>query len=87
MKIGNWRISRPCYDKYWRCPGWAGPGWRYPEIDTCDSGSLSAVIDWYGHWTWKFHKCPKCDMIVLPYKAKYIDPESGGANLNTECSR
>lgn len=76
MKIGNFRISKPCYNKYWRCPGWAGPGWKSTKEGkkTCEGGSLARVIDFEGHWKWKFHKCPTCGMIVLPYMAKYITP-------------
>lgn len=72
------RISRPCYDKYWRCPGWAGPGWgnpRHGEDEECPSGSLSGVIDWDSPWwRWKIHRCPVCGMYVLPYWTHLLDP-------------
>ena len=32
------RISRPCYDKPYRCPGWAGGGMRYAKVDRCSNG-------------------------------------------------
>ena len=36
------RISRPCYDKPHRCPGWAGGGAKYPKgyESRCDNGSI-----------------------------------------------
>jgi len=69
------RISRPCYDKYWRCPGWAGGGGRFARVKRCESGSLGPVID-YGSrwWTWKIHQCPTCGVYVLPYHFQAIDP-------------
>lgn len=68
------RISRPCYDKYWRCPGWAGGGWKFPKVDTCPGGSLAKIIDYDGHWQWKFHQCRVCGVWVLPYYSKYLAP-------------
>lgn len=32
------RLSRPCYDKPHRCPGWAGGGWKSAKRDRCDGG-------------------------------------------------
>lgn len=70
------KISRPCWDKYHRCPGWAGPGWGNPRPGTdCPSGSLSGVIDYDSRWwRWRFHQCPKCAMVVLPYWSHVLDP-------------
>ncbi len=34
------RISRGCYDKYHRCPGWAGGGNKYAKVDRCNNGRL-----------------------------------------------
>lgn len=40
------RLSRPCYDKPHRCPGWAGGGNRFPsekgeaKYGSCNNGSI-----------------------------------------------
>jgi hypothetical protein len=69
------RISRPCYDKYWRCPGWAGGGTRYAEVVRCDGGSLTTVIDHESRWRiWRTYRCPQCGVYVLPYVIRYADP-------------
>ena len=69
------RISRPCYDKYHRCPGWAGGGLRYAKRKRCDGGSLGSVIDYDSRWwRWRVHRCPVCDVYVLPYNIRQIDP-------------
>lgn len=35
------RLSRPCYDKPHRCPGWAGGGWKSGnDKHPCNSGSI-----------------------------------------------
>ena len=67
------RVSRPCYDKYWRCPGWAGPGLRYAKRERCDSGSLARVINYGSRW-WKLkiHRCPKCGLWILPYFTQWL---------------
>lgn len=68
------RISRPCYDKMHRCPGWAGGGMRYAKRDRCDGGSLARVIDYDGRWwRWRTHVCPTCEVLVLPYVVRYVD--------------
>lgn len=69
------RISRPCYDKYNRCPGWAGGGWKHPKKDSryphCDDGSIK--VDYEDRfWMWKFWKCNKCDVVVLPWVTKFL---------------
>lgn len=69
------RISRPCYDKYHRCPGWAGGGWKYPKKNSrypeCDSGSIK--VDYEDRfWMWKFWKCNKCDVVVFPHHFEYF---------------
>lgn len=78
------RLSRPCYDKYHRCPGWAGGGNHFPKTDKhkCDG-----YVNWSwvpddsedgGHrpklFKWRFNKCNKCDVIVLPYMIRKVDP-------------
>lgn len=65
------RISRPCYDKYHRCPGWAGGGWKYGKKDLCKNGSIQ--VDYENKfWRFTFNTCNKCDVIVLPYIVKYL---------------
>lgn len=77
------RVSRQCYDKPHRCPGWAGGGWKYTPESICDS----SYVDWYGHqeadgtWVdkrfkkWRLNVCrDKCGTLVLPYATRYVDP-------------
>lgn len=66
------RISRPCYDKPHRCPGWAGGGMRYARRQRCP-GALLGVS--YGPgWRWRFHRCGTCGVIVLPSNVRWLDP-------------
>ena len=83
MKIGNVRVSRPCYDKYHRCPGWAGAGMRYNKRDWCEGGSLAPFGGAYykedgtlhgKHWRlWRVNRCPQCGTYVLPYHVRWLD--------------
>lgn len=68
------RISRPCYDKIRRCPGWAGGGMRFAKVDRCDNGMLDSAL--YGRrcWRWRLNRCPACGVLVLPYAIRWIDP-------------
>lgn len=69
------RISRPCYDKHHRCPGWAGGGMRHARRERCDGGSLARVIDYDSPWwKWRAHTCPVCGVLVLPVVIRYADP-------------
>jgi hypothetical protein len=71
------RISRPCYDKYHRCPGWIGGGMRWAKVDRCpDVGYITTYTEdrMKRLWKWRVHRCTKCDVIVLPYMIRYIDP-------------
>lgn len=34
------RLSRTCYDKSHRCPGWAGGGMHYAKTDRCIDGRV-----------------------------------------------
>lgn len=61
------RISRPCYDKYHRCPGWSGGGMKLAKVKRCKGGSLATVINYEGPWRWKWHQCPECKVWVMPY--------------------
>lgn len=67
------RLSRGCYDKYHRCPGWAGGGMRSAKVDRCEGGRIQIDFDdrW---WRWKFHHCGTCDVVVWPYHARWLDP-------------
>lgn len=70
---GRWKYSRPCYDKYHRCPGWAGGGWKYGENHMCDNGRIN--VDYEDRWwKWKTHRCRVCDVVVLPYMVRYTSP-------------
>lgn len=72
----RWNISRPCYDKPRRCPGWAGGGWWGARHSYCrDGGYLPIDYDdpW---WQWKTHTCPKCGVVVLPYKVRLLSPRT-----------
>lgn len=68
------RISRPCYDKYHRCPGWAGGGMRYAETNKCPNLGYVAVDYDERLWRWRLHRCNKCGVLVLPTNIRYIDP-------------
>lgn len=67
------RISRPCYDKFWRCPGWAGGGERYAKVQRCNGGSLPSGIFTKKFWRWRVSRCQKCGVTVLPYVIRYGD--------------
>lgn len=66
------RISRPCYDKYHRCPGWAGGGTKYAKITRCHGGSLTGCYE-RRLWKWRRNKCPACGVTVLPYMVRWLD--------------
>lgn len=66
------RLSRPCYDKFHRCPGWAGGGFKYPKVDKCTNGYIKYGKD-YTYRIWEFGHCSKCDVIVFPNHIRYID--------------
>lgn len=68
------KISRPCYDKYRRCPGWAGAGWKYNRRDWCHDGMASWEFFELPRWTWRWWRCIECGTLVLPYNARYLDP-------------
>ena len=73
---GRWKYSRPCYDKYHRCPGWAGGGWKYGKHKLCHGdGSGRVNVDYEDRWwRWKTHRCRQCDVVVLPYMIRYTSP-------------
>lgn len=64
------RLSRPCYDKPHRCPGWAGGGWKSSnDKHPCDNGSIRTRVpkgDLTPFWDelrypgtdkWRFGRC------------------------------
>lgn len=67
------RLSRPCYDKPWRCPGWAGGGMRYAKRDRCEGGRM---LGWnHGEQRWPhlwFHRCNTCDVVTLPFALRWV---------------
>jgi hypothetical protein len=77
-KPARFRISRPCYDKPHRCPGWAGGGVRYARFRRCDSGYISHLTGdehrMQRLWQWRVYRCPKCRVWVLPYMTRWLDP-------------
>ena len=78
------KLSRSCWDKPHRCPGWAGAGWKFPKQDYCDGGyitygmsketlaSLPADVK-YPRW-FHFGQCNKCTVRVLPYWTRKLFP-------------
>lgn len=66
------RLSRPCYDKFRRCPGWAGGGTKFAKKQRCSNGSILYDPD-KRLWKWRLHRCNTCDVIVLPYHIRWID--------------
>ena len=71
----RFRISRPCYDKYHRCPGWAGGGLRYAKVRRCDGGHLRYYNEKRLNrlWKWRLNRCPQCRVTVLPYHVRWLD--------------
>lgn len=71
----QFRISRPCYDKFHRCPGWAGGGMRYAKVRRCDSGYIRYFDEERTDrlWKWRLYRCQKCRVIVLPYMTRWLD--------------
>lgn len=68
------RLSRPCYDKAHRCPGWAGGGMRFASPARCAGGSLRDGRYYEGRlWRWRFNR-HDCGVLVLPYVVRWVDP-------------
>lgn len=67
------RVSRPCYDKMHRCPGWAGGGLLYAKVNRCP-GIGYVAVDYDAKW-WRFrtHRCDRCDVLVLPHAIRWLD--------------
>lgn len=80
---GWWKLSRPCYDKPNRCPGWAGGAMKFAKVDRCPSGYITFGMS-YDEYSdlemdfdgaemlryprpFAFGQCNRCDVIVLPF--------------------
>lgn len=72
-KPARFRVSRPCYDKYHRCPGRNGGGLRYAKVIRCKKGLLPYLTD-RKLGRWRVNRCPECRVWVLPYVIRYADP-------------
>jgi hypothetical protein len=79
------RLSRTCYDKSHRCPGWAGGGWKSARVDRCEGGYVTAHRPWTsgldedypghpGKHRWSFGHCNKCDVVTWPVALSWLDP-------------
>ena len=66
------RISRGCYDKYHRCPGSNGGGFKYAKVQHCIGGYINYNERKLGNW--RFSRCNKCDVLVLPKMSQWLDP-------------
>lgn len=67
------RLSRPCYDKPHRCPGWAGGGWKFPKKDRCVGGYIALHYE-RAHPHWRFGRCNRCDVVTTPFALRRLDP-------------
>jgi hypothetical protein len=86
----KFRLSRPCYDKPHRCPGWAGGGNRFPsekgeaKYGRCENGSIRTRMprggepgdDYPGIRKWHFGRCTnsQCKVVTWPWALRWIDP-------------
>lgn len=75
------RLSRCCYDKHHRCPGWAGGGTTGAKVELCQSGSIrvnkldeSGYPGHPGAFPWRFGHCTKCDVVTWPVVTRWLDP-------------
>ena len=68
------RLSRHCYDKPRRCPGWAGGGWTSARPSRCNNGFIDGAWDTnYWKQKWTFHRCNTCDVICWPIVVRWLD--------------
>ena len=85
------RLSRPCYDKMHRCPGWAGGGNRYARVQRCTDGRLVGAHDdtLYTKCLWwlRFNRCTACDVLVLPYAVRFLDPTNWRSEIRMQLMR
>jgi len=70
------RVSRGCYDKFHRCPGWNGGGSKFARVQRCDGGRIRTYDPVTGRsvrgWRWRFLRCDKCNVVVWPYVTRYL---------------
>lgn len=64
------RISRSCWDKPRRCPGWAGAGWNLQQKWYCRDGNIVFPLRWWG-----LGVCDECGVRVLPYWTRLLFPD------------
>lgn len=76
------RMSRMCYDKSHRCPGWAGGGMRYAKVSRCDNGHVRTRVPYEGlpgefevpyAQPWRFGYCDTCDVVTWPSVTRWLD--------------
>lgn len=65
------RLSRGCYDKFHRCPGWNGGGPHFAKRTRCQEVGYIQTYDRRA-WKWRFARCNQCDVIVWPYVTRYL---------------
>lgn len=66
------RLSRGCYDKFHRCPGWVGGGPRYPRGGSrCPAGHIQVDYE-AALWRFRFWPCDSCDVLVWPYATRWL---------------
>lgn len=84
------RLSRLCYDKAHRCPGWAGGGGRSAQRDRCENGrievrlpitpervleALEGGINAHpAAHPFRFGHCTECAVLTLPWATRNLDP-------------
>lgn len=79
------RLSRTCYDKAHRCPGWAGGGTKSAQTDKYHcNGYVTARRPWTGgdedypghpsEHSWSFGHCNQCDVVTWPVVTRLLDP-------------
>lgn len=74
------RLSRLCYDKAHRCPGWNGGGNHYPKgVSRCEGGRINLYDKRL--WRWRFHRCDTCNVVTWPYVTRYLDPTNWGTEI------
>ncbi len=97
----KWRLSRPCYDKPHRCPGWAGGGWKYARRDLCHGGSIRTrgmdigyedgrpVVygEYPGEDVWRFGHCTDCNVRTWPFALRRLDPTYWRALIQSQILR
>ncbi|GAB2734711.1 hypothetical protein GCM10027273_12030 [Nocardioides pakistanensis] len=90
------RISRPCYDKPHRCPGWAGGGMFSAKVDRCADGRVTVKPRWSevipvaeglfddhpGAHPLRFGHCAACGVTTWPWATRRLDPQWWHARMS-----